>query len=320
MTMSKEEVHSYVITYLEAMECQILEKSPAHVTVKLSIEADKALTNRPYYWGFVDRTGAPAETMSFTFIFDAEAHLQAEESAKKKAEAETAKASENAANEGKDSILGRYFGHTPSLPQIGPGRVLRENIVYGSSRLKQIFSASREGGAYVNLFEQSSKRQISASTPKSYEPWLGVCFKIEFSCDMRKEELHFLGVSLLTGRIVENFGQVLNKKELSPRLPENMHAQAAKIPLTTAGEMLEQHIYARLKLVDYSWADAAKQRLEEELAVVDIYYEDLLKEEQEEEKKQAVQDQYNTRRSEMIWQYEPKINVNTISCGIFHLK
>ncbi|WP_205417322.1 YqhG family protein, partial [Klebsiella pneumoniae] len=71
--------------------------------------------------------------------------------------------------------------------------VLRENIAYGSSRLKQIFTASREGGAYVNLFEQSSKRQISASTPKSYEPWLGVCFKIEYSCDMRKEELHFLG-------------------------------------------------------------------------------------------------------------------------------
>ncbi|MCM3783080.1 YqhG family protein [Neobacillus mesonae] len=320
MTMTKQEVQDYVTTYLEAMECQILEKSPAHVTVKLSIDADKALTNRPYYWGFVDRTGAPAETMSFTFIFDAEAHQKAEEAAKANIKSEAGAELGTAGADGKDTILGRYFGMAPSLPQIGPGRVLRENIVYGSSRLKQIFTASREGGAYVNLFEQSSKRQINAAIPKSYEPWLGVCFKIEYSCDMRKEELHYLGISLLTGRIVEQFGQVLSKRELSPRLPENMHAQTAKIPLIKAAETLEQHIYGRLKLMDYSWAEAAKQRLEEELSVVDAYYEDLLKEQQEEEKKQAVQDQYNTRRSEMKWQYEPKININTISCGIFHLR
>lgn len=59
MTMSPHEVQAYVLTYLEALDCQIMERSPAHVTVKLSPEADKALTNRPYYWGFVERTGAP---------------------------------------------------------------------------------------------------------------------------------------------------------------------------------------------------------------------------------------------------------------------
>ena len=60
------------MAYLEATECTVIEKSPEHVTVKLSPQADKMLTNRPYYWGFVERTGAPAETLSFNFVFDPE--------------------------------------------------------------------------------------------------------------------------------------------------------------------------------------------------------------------------------------------------------
>ncbi|MCY9739798.1 YqhG family protein, partial [Paenibacillus thiaminolyticus] len=68
--MNTEQVRDYVLRYLEATDCHILEKSPAHVTVKLSERADRVLTNRPYYWGFIDRTGAEAETMRFTFVFD----------------------------------------------------------------------------------------------------------------------------------------------------------------------------------------------------------------------------------------------------------
>lgn len=70
MTMDAQQVQRFVHTYLEATGCSVIERSPHHVTVKLSPEADKALTNRPYYWGYVERTGVPAQTMSFTFIFD----------------------------------------------------------------------------------------------------------------------------------------------------------------------------------------------------------------------------------------------------------
>lgn len=317
MTMSKEEVQSYVMTYLEAMDCQVLEKSPAHVTVKLSVEADKALTNRPYYWGFVDRTGAPAETMSFTFIFDPEAYDKAEELQRQK-DLETA--AELGMSNPQDTALARSYGHVPPLPVLGPGRVLREQMIYGCSRLNQIFTAAKDGGGYVNLFELPSKRQVSGSIPKAYEPWLAVCFKIELSCDLKREELHFLGISLLTGRTIEDFGQILDKRELSPRLPENMHVQGRRISLEQAAASLEKHIHGKLRLIDYSWAEAAKKRLEEELRVLGTYYEDLLKEQTEEEQKLPIQEQYHRRRSEMKWQYEPKINVSTISCGILHLR
>ncbi|SDJ90655.1 protein YqhG of unknown function [Paenibacillus sp. OK060] len=405
MTMSPHEVQAYVLTYLETLDCQIMERSPAHVTVKLSPEADKALTNRPYYWGFVERTGAPAETMSFTFVFDPDAHQQA-------LEAEEAKAAQLAPPTSpgtgtpeapKDTILGRYFGIVPSLPQLGPGRILKEDVVYGSRRLQQIFNAAREGGAFVNLFEQAAKRQLRATAPAVYEPWLGVCFKVEFACDLKKEELHFIGISLRTGEIVEKFGLKLNRRDLSPRLAENMHVQTAKVSLADAGAALESHLTNRLLELDYSWAEKAKERLDLELAVVDTYYEAVLREDtpevdvdttsasstdgsstdqehagtgpftqiqtsrsgptriqkahlqpveptgvmigadvelaaeaavqaepetdlEQEKARQAVLDreamklQYETRRTEMIWQYEPKVKVTAISSGMFHLR
>ncbi|WP_419891919.1 YqhG family protein [Paenibacillus xylanexedens] len=399
MTMSPHEVQAYVLTYLESLDCQIMERSPAHVTVKLSPEADKALTNRPYYWGFVERTGAPAETMSFTFIFDPDSYQQAIEAAEAKAaQASPPIATDPAGTNGvtngntpgeppKDTILGRYFGITPSLPQLGPGRILREDVVYGSRRLQQIFGAAREGGAFVNLFEQAAKRQLRATAPAVYEPWLGVCFKVEFACDLKREELHFLGISLRSGEIIEKFGTKLNRRDLSPRLAENMHVQTAKVSLSDAGAALESHLTNRLQKLDYSWAEKAQERLDLELDVLDTYYEAVLREDtpevespgnitsvtenenvhsdrtppaplikvvditnakpigadvelaaeaavpidsetdaEEERAKQAVIDreamklQYETRRTEMIWQYEPKVKVTAISSGMFHLR
>ncbi|MFC9707807.1 YqhG family protein [Paenibacillus sp. NPDC056933] len=402
MTMSPHEVQAYVLTYLETLDCQIMERSPAHVTVKLSPEADKALTNRPYYWGFVERTGAPAETMSFTFVFDPDAHQQALEAAEAKTAQSAPPAGTNPGAEApKDTILGRYFGIVPSLPQLGPGRILKEDVVYGSRRLQQIFNAAREGGEYVNLFEQAAKRQLRATAPAVYEPWLGVCFKVEFACDLKREELHFIGISLRTGEIVEKFGSKLNKRDLSPRLAENMHVQTAKVSLADAGAALEFHLTNRLLELDYSWAEKAKERLDLELAVVDTYYEAVLREDtpevdvdtlsdssrevnasgkdqagpstpiqparskpsrnqnvhlqpieptgvmigsdvelaaesavqaepetdpEQDKARQAVMDreamklQYETRRTEMIWQYEPKVKVTAISSGMFHLR
>jgi len=68
--MNQTWVRNYLEDYFKAHQCEILEKSPAHMTVKLSVEVDKDLTNRPYYWTFVERTGTPPETMTMTFIFD----------------------------------------------------------------------------------------------------------------------------------------------------------------------------------------------------------------------------------------------------------
>src|SRR5690625_3845349 len=64
------EVKQFVDRYLETTGSDVVEKQPGYVTVRLSPTADRALTNRPYYWNFVDRTGVEPETMTFTFVLD----------------------------------------------------------------------------------------------------------------------------------------------------------------------------------------------------------------------------------------------------------
>ncbi|MGG1879023.1 YqhG family protein [Paenibacillus cisolokensis] len=310
MTMTPQEVQEHFMTYLEATECSVIEKSSEHVTVKLSPQADKMLTNRPYYWGFVERTGAPAETLSFTFVFDPTKYDEAL--------AKQQKNSASPARQGQDPVLSRYYGTAPLLPVLGPGRIQREDVTYGSSRLAQIWNASREEGKCVYLFQQPSAPAAQRGRSTAYEQWLGVCFKVEFSCDLKREELHFLGISMSSRAIIEHFPAVLEGRELHPRLPERVHVKPAVLTLTEAAALLEDYLIEKLSRLDYGWAAQARERLRQELAVIDGYYEDLLKEE-DEEKKALIAEQYENRKSEMQWQYEPKVSLSAITSGLFHL-
>ncbi|WP_068786234.1 YqhG family protein [Paenibacillus phocaensis] len=318
MSMTREQIRDYVMTYLEATECQFLEKSPHHVTVKLSPRADRDLTNRPYYWGFIERTGAEPETMSFSFVFDPEAH-QAAENAKAARESPSPGPQQQMEAAQEDALLGRYFGAVRPLPVLGPGRIQREELAFGSPRLKQIFEAARKGGRFVYLFEEPGQRQRLALLPAAYEPWLGVCFKVEFCCDMKREELHYYGVSLLTGAIDESFQARLTTKPMVPRLPENVHIEPTQLSLDAGRAALEQRLADRIAGYDDTWAQEARERLNDELALIDAYYKDLVKD-PEPERAQEATEQYEARREEIRWQYEPRIVVSALGCGIFHLR
>lgn len=314
MTMTSEQIQQFVMTYLEATDSQIIEKSPYHVTVKLSPRADRDLTNRPYYWGFIERTGAEPETMSFSFIFDPERHQAAEEK-----RAGSPNNGQTATAPQEDTLLGRYYGAVRPLPVLGAGRIQREEMTFGSPRLKQIFEAVKRGGRYMYLFEDPGLRQRTTLLPAAYEPWLGVCFKVEFCCDMKREELHFFGISLLDGRIDESFLTRLSGLTLVPRLPENIHIEPTRLSLDQGRAELEAKLSKQIKAYDDDWANQAKERLQEELTLIDAYYQDLLKN-PDEEQNQAAREQYEARRGEIRWQYDPRIVVSALASGIFHLR
>ncbi|MNO30316.1 Bacterial protein YqhG [compost metagenome] len=350
MTLTSQEVRKHVMDYLEATECSIIEVSPIHVTVKLSPRADRMLTDRPYYWGFVERTGVDPETLSFTFVFDPEkydsqAAIEAPPTVNRSTRAlnspitgspaidATTEASADLldaespesnvvhvpSSNPEDSILARYFGIVPALPRIGPGMIRREDIIYGSKRLQQIWSAAQDEGKCLYLFEDPGSRQRNTLFSAAYEPWLGVCYKVEMSCDLKREELHYLGISLTKGTIIADFNAKISTREMTPRLPENVHIQPYELTVTAATDLLEAHLTSQLAELDYTWAEQARERLRIELAIIDIYYGELLKE-PDEEKRLGTQEQYNRRRQETIWQYEPQIAVSAITYGLFHLR
>lgn len=311
--MNAKQVHKYIHRYLEATNCSIIEKSPAHFTVKLSPEADRELTNRPYYWSFVDRVGAEPETMTYLLVTDKEKY----EAAQQKEQQPPAEAKTDGQTAAADAALARSFGFINT--SINAPRIPREDMYFGSRKLEQLFSAAKSKGSFVYLFQEPDKRRENPYVSTPYTAWLGVNMRVEFACDRKREEIHSFGVSLATGFCVDDFHNRLLNLRLTPRLPANVHVTKNGITMGKAQTIIEQTLERKLKTYDYKWAADASARLEEELERIHSYYEPLI-EHALDENKPAVQEQYEQRKAEIRWQYEPRVTASAINCGIFHLE
>ncbi|MFC5404149.1 YqhG family protein [Cohnella soli] len=290
--MNAKQVQKYVMGYLESTGCLILEKNPAYVTVKLSPEADRALTNRPYYWSFVDRTGSEPETMTFRWTFEP------------------------------PSMAERAAANPISYIVTESGRIVQEDAYYGSRRLLQIFEAARQWGRCVTMFEEPPRGKGDPFGSRPYTAWLGANFKVGYECDMKREEMYGWGISLATGVINEKFMETLAEKKLTPRLPSNVHLLRNGLSLRKAMNQLELTLERKLRVGDFTWAVDAEERRQDELDRIRHYYEPMLEamtHPDQQTQKEAVSARYEQRQAEIDWQYRPRVTLSVINCGIFHL-
>lgn len=70
--MLQQEIHQYLESFFDATQCTILENGPGFLTVQLTIEMDKELMNRPFYWTYLEKTGGTPNPEKLTFITDEE--------------------------------------------------------------------------------------------------------------------------------------------------------------------------------------------------------------------------------------------------------
>jgi hypothetical protein len=318
--MNKRQAQTFVMRFLEAYGCNIIEKTPSYVTVKLSPEADKEMTGRSYYWSFVERTGAPAETMTYTFVFDPEQMKpepkpgQPKATPAKQAEPQ-APVGAPAAGSADNSILGRYFGFVPTTVV---ARVPKDEVTYGSRRLQQLFGIVQAKGRFAHLFEEPFPLQTAPQGGMVYNTWLCINYKVELACDMKRSEIHSLAIQLNSGEIREHFHKHIVTKSLSPKLRANIRILQDKIPLPRAVQALEMFLEHKIGTYDHRWADEANERHHNELERIDAYYLGLLQA-AEPDQKAEIEAQYLNRREEIDWQYRPRIQVSAINCGLFHL-
>lgn len=333
--MNKRNIHSFVMRFLEAYDCTILEKSPSYVTAKLSPEADREMTGRPYYWSFIERTGAAAETMTYKFVFDPE---QMKLEAKPKAVTTAVKSppspgapgtggvggygpssapggQPNQPDGASDTILGRYFGFVPT--QITT-RVPQDEVTFGSRRLDQIFGIVRERGRFIHLFEEPFPTGATYHGSLVYNTWFCVNYKVELACDRKRTEIHSLAIQLNSGEIREHFHKHMLTKTLSPKLPANSHILPDTISLPKAVNSLEMMLERKISMYDHRWADEANQQHRSEIDRVEGYYNGLLLA-AEPDKRDEIEIQCRNRLQEIDWQHKPRITVSVINGGLFHL-
>ena len=335
--MNRKQVQRFVLSFLEQTGCHIIEKSPTHVVVKLSPEADRALTNRHFYWSFIDRTGAEPETMTFAWHFGQPAKdgdaargdaVPGSAAGAGAAGGGTAPASANVASgasPGNAQPGGAFSaGAAPSgtaVPSFAPApgyRVLTEQIHFGSARLNQLFDYVRKNGRNVLLFAEPPRGASPFRATWPYTAWLGVNFKVSYECDVKRDELYGWGISLATGVIDERFRERLQAARLTARMPEGVQLLKSTLTPRKAMAHLEAHLERKLKRGDFSWAVEAESRRLDELERVIHYYRPLIERAETAEQREALRTRMKNREAEIDWQYRPRVTVSVINCGIFH--
>ncbi|MFE3576117.1 YqhG family protein [Lysinibacillus sp. NPDC059133] len=258
--MYPQQVHSYLRQFFIENDCRIVGEDQHYLTVQLTVDIDKRIMNRPFYWQYVEATNSEANPAQVTFITN-----------------QTASA-------------GSLYG---------------EVIHFGSPRMSQLFQATRDLGAYVQLFEKVD----SAIGQVILTPWLGVNFKVSYCCDQTKEMLYSFGINLLTGIIKEEFQETICTSEFDTVPADNaFHVQFIIKPVR-ALERLNATIEKIIKQDDHSWATEAKKRWQRDQRVLDYFYEE------EDDKPEC----YDIEKKALEEQYDTKIKIEIINGGLFYL-
>ncbi len=170
-------------------------------------------------------------------------------------------------------------------PDQVPTDMRGEPISFGSGRLQQIFQSTRKHGRFVCLYEQAKAASRPTVVPRRSTPlipWLGLNLKISFVCDKKRDMLAYLGVNLHRPQIVRDFYPFVRRLSLSPAIPDYFYTLERRLSLHDALALIEQEVDRLIAAEDQSWSDQARQRLHEELEILEAYYAQLEAEEPDE--------------------------------------
>lgn len=66
--MRQQEIHQYIQRFFRENKCPVLDESFDHLTVQLTIDMDKRIMNRPFYWSYVESGGVEPNPAKLTMI------------------------------------------------------------------------------------------------------------------------------------------------------------------------------------------------------------------------------------------------------------
>ncbi len=66
------DIETFLISYFTSHHCEVIQEEPGILSIQLTIEMDKALMNRPFYWHYIEATGNKGVPKKVTFILDPE--------------------------------------------------------------------------------------------------------------------------------------------------------------------------------------------------------------------------------------------------------
>lgn len=180
----------------------------------------------------------------------------------------------------------------------------QDNAIYvhsGSALWQKIVIAIQQLGAYVQMYEKSDASYLT--------PWLGLNVTVAYLCDRTKEELHALGMNLMTGEVRSNFHAYVLSKELTATAQPHQFCVRPVIAPLKGVERLLQLIERDLEQENHQWAYEATKRWQKEQRMLDFFYENTA----------GKPDMYYIDKEALQERYKTEITLSVSSGGMFYL-
>src|SRR5699024_2982570 len=142
-----------------------------------------------------------------------------------------------------------------------------EWVQYGTRRLHQIESYLEEQAQYTMLYQsvQSTKKTM-------LQPWLLINYQLIYTGKHRKEEILSFGLNLINGMMTLNMMERLDDIPLQQAISDQCYTISPLITIPSGFLRIEKYVDQYLKQQNYTWAEESIRLLEEELAMLEHFY------------------------------------------------
>ncbi|GGI96047.1 hypothetical protein GCM10010885_02170 [Alicyclobacillus cellulosilyticus] len=287
-----EERQAFCEAYFAAVGAKCVYQAEAYREFELPRDVDKELTDRPYYWLWVEQTGqvVPPTVLRLAFTEDAAER----ENVRLRTEALASPSYQQL------SDLEKQFFRPP----------VSELMTLGSFRFEKLMASVASRGRFASV------RPADANAHRTV-PWLMVNVRITRRCDLNEQSLWSVGCCLVNRQVVDGFYDAVHRLAMVPCPPRQLLSEA-RIGLQEAFTAVTQHVERRLRTEPHAWAREAQRRLDDELRQVCTYYQSLLPEVTEEERT-ILQVERTKKERDVRERYTPRLEVEPVQLALVGL-
>lgn len=282
---SSSERLKFCEAYFTSVGAEMTVQSEMYREYVLPRDVDKELTDRPFYWLWVEKTNQEVTPTTLRLAFSVEA--QTREDLRLEIEHEKLLEANPSTNPHQ-----RMF----SRPQ------KTELMNLGSFRFDKILSSVEQRGKFACVVP----REIKAGQP--LVPWLMLCGTIAYTSDSLQEERFSVGVCLENRQVVFNFYDKVNRIPMVQQ-PISIVTKRATIEAGDAIDLSKKTLMDYVKRQNHDWADTAQLRLEDDLSQLDAYYYSIMRE-SDEPSAEHLQQEHARKREDLISKSMPRVDIS----------
>lgn len=211
---------------------------------------DKELTDRPYYWMWVEKTNQPVHPTTLRLAFS-----------KVALDRENQRLRDEAWAAVEQTQLSEFERRTFRPPTA-------EYVALGSLRLAKICDSVDERGKFACV-------RVQGANADRFVPWLMVNTLVTQRCDLIEQEYLSTGVCLLTGQIMPGFHDKIRHVPMTAIEKQGL-MDSCRVTLEQALRLAEDFLHAYLLEKPSTWADMATQRMQHEIQQLNTYYDSVI--------------------------------------------